>query len=68
LKLSGTMYPDVRAPKRISDPPTGGLWSANALGFCLGARSNFVFDDIYWKFIDSQYYGELTSIEDRVGL
>ncbi|ODH26635.1 hypothetical protein ACO22_04512 [Paracoccidioides brasiliensis] len=36
--------------------------------FCLAARSCFLFDDIYWKFIDSKYYGEFTSIEDRIAL
>lgn len=35
---------------------------------CLAARSSFAFDDIYWNFIDQRYYGEFTSLEDRVEL
>lgn len=27
-----------------------------------------MFDEIYWTFIDSKYYGEFTSVEDRLGL
>lgn len=36
--------------------------------FCLAATSSFSFDDIYWQFIDRTYYGEFTSIEDRLAL
>lgn len=36
--------------------------------FCLAATSSFGFDDIYWKFIDPLYYGEFTSIGDRIHL
>nr|ASK38719.1 putative phosphotransferase [Paecilomyces divaricatus] len=36
--------------------------------FCLAARSSFSFDDIYWEFIDQRYYGEFTSVEDRMAL
>jgi hypothetical protein len=35
---------------------------------CLAARSSFAFDDIYWKFIDWRYYGDFTSLEDRIAL
>ncbi|KAJ9296158.1 hypothetical protein DTO271G3_5299 [Paecilomyces variotii] len=36
--------------------------------FCLAATSSYGFDDIYWQFIDPLYYGEFTSIEDRISL
>ena len=36
--------------------------------FCLAATSSFLFDEIYWRFIDRAYYGELTTIEDRISL
>ncbi|KAK2793256.1 hypothetical protein FQN52_001904 [Onygenales sp. PD_12] len=36
--------------------------------FCLAARCSFAFDDIYYKFTDKRYYGEFTSIEDRIAL
>lgn len=35
---------------------------------CYAARSSYEFDDIYWKFIDPKYYGEFTSIQDRITL
>jgi Phosphotransferase enzyme family len=35
---------------------------------CYAARSSYDFDDIYWKFIDPEYYGEFTSIEGRIEL
>ncbi|RMZ81817.1 hypothetical protein DV738_g2000, partial [Chaetothyriales sp. CBS 135597] len=35
---------------------------------CLAATSSFGFDDIYWKFIDPLYYGDFTSLEDRIRL
>ncbi|RMD39362.1 hypothetical protein DV735_g5755, partial [Chaetothyriales sp. CBS 134920] len=36
--------------------------------FCLAATSSFGFDDIYWKFIDPLYYGDFTTLEDRIRL
>lgn len=27
-----------------------------------------MFDEIYWRFIDSRFYGPFTTIEDRFGL
>ncbi|KKY26923.1 putative phosphotransferase enzyme family protein [Phaeomoniella chlamydospora] len=36
--------------------------------FCLAATSSFEFDDIYWRFIDPVYYGEFTSLDDRLAL
>lgn len=33
---------------------------------CLAARYSSMFDEIYWAFIDEAYYGEFTSLEDRL--
>lgn len=35
---------------------------------CLAARNNTMFDEIYWTFIDQQYHGTYTSVEDRMRL
>lgn len=35
--------------------------------FCLAARKNFMFDDIYWEFLDRKYFGQ-GSLEDRLAL
>ena len=39
-----------------------------AFWFCLAATSSFAFDDIYWRFIDQEYFGKFTSIEERIEL
>lgn len=36
--------------------------------FCLAATSSFAFDDVYWRFIDPIYFGELVTIGDRIAL
>ncbi|KAG8407064.1 hypothetical protein J3459_016360 [Metarhizium acridum] len=36
--------------------------------FCLAARKSFMFDDIYWKFIDQRHFGPLSSLNDRLSL
>ena len=35
---------------------------------CLAARCSSIFDEIYWTFIDQQYYGTFTSLDDRMQL
>lgn len=35
---------------------------------CLASRHGSMFDEIYWKFIDSRFYGPFTTIEGRFGL
>jgi aminoglycoside phosphotransferase (APT) family kinase protein len=35
---------------------------------CLASRHSSMFDEIYWGFIDSRFYGPFTTIEDRLGL
>ncbi|OAX80133.1 hypothetical protein ACJ72_05540 [Emergomyces africanus] len=34
--------------------------------FCLAARNSFMFDEIYWTFLDEQYFGPLSSLGDRL--
>ncbi|KAJ5115570.1 Aminoglycoside phosphotransferase [Penicillium atrosanguineum] len=41
---------------------TGLFW------ICLALRHSSMFDEIYWTFLDSRFYGPFTTIEDRVGL
>ncbi|KAK2810336.1 hypothetical protein FQN50_003067 [Emmonsiellopsis sp. PD_5] len=41
---------------------TGLFW------ICLAARYSSMFDEIYWAFIDRQYYGPFTSFDDRIRL
>ncbi|OAL34131.1 hypothetical protein AYO20_06586 [Fonsecaea nubica] len=36
--------------------------------FCLAATSSFAFEDIYWRFIDSGFYGEFTCLEECIEL
>lgn len=35
--------------------------------FCLAARKSFMFDDIYWRFLDHKHFGQ-GSFEDRLTL
>ncbi|KAJ5087331.1 phosphotransferase enzyme family protein, partial [Penicillium angulare] len=35
--------------------------------FCLAARKGYMFDDIYWTFLDKRYFGD-GSVEDRISL
>ncbi|KAJ6191671.1 phosphotransferase enzyme family protein [Penicillium mononematosum] len=36
--------------------------------FCLASRRSSMFDEFYWKFIDPQFFGPLTTMEDRLCL
>ncbi|EEP82091.1 predicted protein [Uncinocarpus reesii 1704] len=36
--------------------------------FCLAARKSYMFDDIYWTFLDQKYFGSLDSLNDRISL
>ncbi|KAG8411229.1 hypothetical protein J3459_016516 [Metarhizium acridum] len=41
---------------------TGLFW------ICLASRHSCMFDEIFWEFIDSKYFGPFTTIEDRLCL
>jgi aminoglycoside phosphotransferase (APT) family kinase protein len=56
----------LKDSQRLSDRmarsmETGLFW------FCLAARKAYMFDDIYWAFLDSKYFGR-GSLEDRLSL
>ncbi|OAX78785.1 hypothetical protein ACJ72_06905 [Emergomyces africanus] len=36
--------------------------------FCLATRRSFMFDDIYWTFLDEKHFGRLNSLDDRLSL
>lgn len=36
--------------------------------FCLAARRSFMFDEIYWTFLDKNHFGPLSSLDDRLSL
>lgn len=36
--------------------------------FCLTARKSFMFDEIYWMFLDEWYFEPLSSLDDRLSL
>ncbi|KAJ5717429.1 phosphotransferase enzyme family protein [Penicillium malachiteum] len=47
--------------KMAESMENGNFW------FCLAARKSFMFDDIYWAFLDQRYFGD-GSLEDRISL
>lgn len=60
---SGTLLESQRLSGHMEQSMhSGDFW------VCFAARSSFAFDDIYWRFIDPRYYGEFTSIEERLKL
>ncbi|WEW59414.1 hypothetical protein PRK78_004886 [Emydomyces testavorans] len=36
--------------------------------FCLAARKSFMFDDIYWSFLDEKHFGPLHCLDERLSL
>lgn len=58
---------DMSENQRLSNGMVQSLENGH-FWFCLAATSSYGFDDIYWDFVDPLYYGEFTSIEDRIGL
>ncbi|PGG95545.1 hypothetical protein AJ80_09941 [Polytolypa hystricis UAMH7299] len=53
--------------QRLSDRMARSLESG-VFWFCLAARRSFMFDEIYWAFLDEKYFGRLTSLDDRLSL
>ncbi|KAJ6013360.1 phosphotransferase enzyme family protein [Penicillium herquei] len=57
-----TMEEHHRLSNKISESmDNGNFW------FCLAARKGFMFDDIYWAFLDQRYFGN-GSPEERISL
>ncbi|KAM4067317.1 hypothetical protein HRG_001291 [Hirsutella rhossiliensis] len=53
--------------ERLSEPMAQSM--ANGMfWFCLAVRKSFMFDDIYWTFLDEKFYGPLGVLEDRLSL
>ena len=50
------------SPRMAESLRNGQFW------FCRAVTSSYGFDDIYWRFIDRVYYGEFTSIDERIQL
>ncbi|RMZ79404.1 hypothetical protein DV738_g3332, partial [Chaetothyriales sp. CBS 135597] len=60
---SGTLSESQRlSPQMARSIHDGTFW------FCLAANSSFAFDDIYWRFIDPQYFGAFTCLDERIKL
>lgn len=57
----GTLLESQRLSPRMGESLDNGLFWV-----CLAARFSSMFDKIYWTFIDKTYYGEFTSLEDRL--
>lgn len=57
----------LRESQRLSDRMAQSIESG-LFWFCLAARKSFMFDEIYWAFLDEQYFGPLSSLDDRVSL
>ncbi|PYI02492.1 phosphotransferase enzyme family protein [Aspergillus sclerotiicarbonarius CBS 121057] len=58
----GTMTESQRLSDHMAQSMDNGrFW------FCLAARKSFMFDDIYWTFLDQRYFGP-GSLEDRLCL
>ncbi|RAL01210.1 phosphotransferase family protein [Aspergillus ibericus CBS 121593] len=58
----GTLHDADRLSGRMAQSMDSGVF-----WFCLAARKSFLFDEIYWTFLDPRYFGP-GSLEDRVAL
>ncbi|KAJ5928334.1 phosphotransferase enzyme family protein [Penicillium verhagenii] len=61
IKLKG-MEDSQRLSKKMAQSMENGLF-----WFCLAARKSYMFDDIYWTFLDQKYFGT-GSLDDRLSL
>ncbi|OJD11684.1 hypothetical protein AJ78_07583 [Emergomyces pasteurianus Ep9510] len=53
--------------QRLSDRMERSL-DCGRFWFCLATRRSFMFDDIYWTFLDEKHFGRLNSLDDRLSL
>ncbi|KKZ63785.1 hypothetical protein EMCG_01889 [[Emmonsia] crescens] len=60
---NGTLMDSQRLSDRMAHSLDSGLF-----WFCLATRRSFMFDDIYWKFLDEKHFGCLSSLDDRLSL
>ncbi|KAJ5950285.1 uncharacterized protein N7479_008698 [Penicillium vulpinum] len=54
----------MNSSQRLSDKMAQSM-DNGVFWFCLAARKSFMFDDIYWTFLDQKYFGS-GSLEDRL--
>ena len=57
----GTLKGSQRLSDRMARAMDNGLF-----WFCLAVRKSFMFDDIYWTFLDKKYFGHKDSLDDRL--
>ncbi|KAG5292185.1 phosphotransferase enzyme family protein [Histoplasma ohiense] len=57
----------LRESQRLSDRMALSI-EDGLFWFCLAARKSFMFDEIYWTFLDERYFGPLKSLDDRLSL
>ncbi|EEH03893.1 phosphotransferase enzyme family protein [Histoplasma capsulatum G186AR] len=60
---NGTLTDSQRLSDRMARSLDCGLF-----WFCLATRRSFMFDDIYWTFLDEKHFGRLNSLDDRLSL
>lgn len=53
--------------ERLSEPMARSLTNG-MFWLCLAARKSFMFDDIYWAFLDEKFFGPLGTLEGRLSL
>ncbi|RAK89708.1 phosphotransferase enzyme family protein [Aspergillus costaricaensis CBS 115574] len=58
----GALKEYQRLSERMAESLNNGLF-----WFCLAARKSYMFDDIYWQFLDKRHFGQ-GSLEDRLSL
>ncbi len=59
----GTLTESQRLSNRMARSMENGMF-----WFCLAARKSYMFDDIYWAFIDEKHFGSFGSLDDRISL
>ncbi|KAK2808389.1 hypothetical protein FQN50_004774 [Emmonsiellopsis sp. PD_5] len=60
---NGTLTDSQRLSDRMALSLDSGLF-----WFCLAPRRSFMFDEIYWTFLDEKYFGPLGCLDDRLSL
>ncbi|KAM4058841.1 phosphotransferase enzyme family protein [Hirsutella rhossiliensis] len=60
---AGAMHESDRLSGPMAASMTNGMF-----WLCLAARKSFMFDDIYWTFLDEKFFGRLDALEDRLSL
>ncbi|KAL4862804.1 hypothetical protein BDV12DRAFT_206984 [Aspergillus spectabilis] len=59
----GAMEDSQRLSCRMADSMDNGLF-----WFCLAVRKSYLFDDIYWTYLDRKFFAPFASLDDRLEL